>query len=400
MPLTALTVQNAKAKEKPYKLSDTGGLHLLVNRESKLWRFRYQFGGKEKMLSLGAYPEVSLAEARDARDAARKLLASGIDPSQQRKLDKIAATTAAANTFESVAEEYIANQEKQGRAEATLSKLRWFLLDLAGPLAKRPIGEITPAEILAILKKLEGNGRLETARKVRSTIGRVFRLAVATLRAPTDPTYSLQGATMPPVVTHRPAITDERELGALLLSLDEYTGWPILKAAFRFMILTMMRPIEPRLMRRNEIIWPSATWRVPAKRMKMRRDFDVPLSRQALQTLRSVWDLSDGDGYVFPSIRTPLKPLSENAFNSALRRMGYPQETVCAHGFRTSASTILNERRYDAEVIEVCLSHQDEDETRRAYNRAQYWNERVDLMQIWADLLDEFKLKSAKRGAA
>jgi integrase len=399
MPLTSLRVQNAKPKEKPYKLSDSDGLHLLVRGESKLWRFRYQFERKEKMLSLGSYPEVSLADARDARDAARKLVAAGIDPSQQRKLDKIAAATAAANTFEAVAEEYIANQEKQGRAESTLTKLRWFLLDLAAPLAKRPIAEITPAEILVILKKLEGNGRLETARKVRSTIGRVFRLAVATLRAPTDPTYSLQGATMPPVVTHRPAITDERELGALILSLDEYTGWPILKAAFRFMILTMMRPVEPRFMRRNEIIWPSATWRVPAKRMKMRRDFDVPLSRQALAVLRSVWDLSEGDGYVFPSLRSPRKPISENGFNSALRRMGYPSEMVCAHGFRTSASTILNERRYDAEVIEVCLSHQDEDETRRTYNRAQYWDERVELMQVWADLLDEFKTTSA-RGAA
>jgi integrase len=397
--LKVLSIDKAKPRDKPYKLSDGGGLHLLIEPTgSKLWRFRYQFGRKEKMLSFGRFPDVSLASARARRDDARKLLAEGIDPSQQKKLDKIAAKTAANNTFGALAEEHLTNLEKRGKAEATMTKQRWFLRDLAAPLANRPIAEITPAEILVILKRLEANGRRETAKKLRSTIGRVFRFAVATLRASTDPTYPLKEALLPPTVVHRPAITDERELGALLVSLDEYQGWPTLRAAMQFMILTMTRPGEARLMRRGEIIWQTSTWRIPADRMKMRRVHDVPLSRQALTVLRGIWDASEGNGYVFASIRSPLKPLSENAMNSALRRMGYTSDQVCAHGFRSSASTILNERRHHPEVIEVALAHLDEDQVRRAYNRALYWPERVQLLQDWADLLDELrKVKIAAR---
>jgi hypothetical protein len=229
--LTALRVENAKPRDKPYKLSDGNGLHLLVKPTgNKLWRLRYYFAGKQNMLSLGSFPEVSLASAREKRDAARKLVAEGKDPSQQRKLDKIAAATAANNTFGAIAEEHIATLEGSGRAKVTIAKNRWLLCDLASPLSKRPIAEITPAEILIIIKKVEKLGQRETARRLRATIGRVFRLAVATLRAPIDPTYSLKGALAAPVVVHRPAITDERELGALMLSIDEYTGWPTVKA--------------------------------------------------------------------------------------------------------------------------------------------------------------------------
>jgi integrase len=392
MALTLFAIQNAKPKEKAYKLSDGGGLHLLVQPGgSKLWRFRYRFRGKENMLALGTFPEVSLATARSKRDDARKLLAEGTDPSQQKKLDKIAAATAANNTFGLIAEEHLKNLKEAGKAEATIIKHRWFLHDLAAPLSKRPLAEIAPAEILVILKKLEASGRRETAKKLRSTIGRVFRLAVATLRAPTDPTYALKDALLPPVVVHRPAITNERELGAFMVSLDEYEGWPTLRAALRFMILTMTRPGETRLMKRGEIVWQTSTWHIPAERMKMRRPHDVPLSRQALAVLRTVWDASVDNGYVFPSLRSALKPLSENAMNSALRRMGYTSDVVCAHGFRSSASTILNERRYDSDVIEVALAHQDKDEVRGIYNRALYWEERIKLLQDWADLLDHFR---------
>jgi integrase len=397
MALTMFAIQNAKPKGKPHKLSDGGGLHLLITESSKLWRFRYRFGGKENMLSLGTFPEVSIADARAKRDDARKLLAKGENPSQQRKLDKITATTAANNTFGVIAEEHLDNLRKAGRAEATIIKHRWFLRDLASPLTKRPIAEITPAEILVILKRVEASGRRETAKKLRSTIGRVFRLAVSTLRATTDPTYALQGALLPPVVTHRPAITLEGELGAFLLSLDEYQGWTTVRTALQFLMLTMTRPGETRLMRRGEIMWQTSTWRIPAERMKMRRPHDVPLSRQALAVLRGVWDASEGNGYVFPSIRSALKPLSENAMNSALRRMGYAKGEVCAHGFRTSASTILNGRHHNPEVIEVALAHQDEDEVRRVYNRAKYWPERIKLLQDWADLLDQFRILTAEK---
>jgi integrase len=389
--LTALAIQNAKPKEKPYKLSDGDGLHLLVNPNgSKLWRFRYQFG-KEKMLSFGSWPEVSLADARDRTSEARKLVAAGKDPSQQRQSDKLQAAIAQKNTYGALAEEYLANLKEKGSSESTLEKNHWLLLELASPLIRRPVAEITPAEILDILKKIEKSGRRETARRLRGTIGSVFRLAVATLRAENDPTYALRGSLLAPTVTHRPAITDEQDLGRLLVALDEYDGWPTLKAALQFLILTMARPGEARLMRRNEVVWPKATWRIPAERMKMRRPHDVPLSRQALEVLRSVWELSEGDGLVFPAIRSKTKPLSENAMNSALRRMGYTKDEVTAHGFRSSASTILNERGYDDDVIETALAHLDENEIRRAYNRAKYWPERVKLLQDWADLLDQFK---------
>ncbi len=401
MLLSALAVQNAKPRPKLYLLRDGHGLHLLVKPSGhKLWRLRYRFAGKQNMLSLGGYPDVSIAVARTKRDEARRLLASGIDPSRQRRLDKLAAATASNNTFRAIAEEHLANQEESGTAASTLIKNRWYLLKLAAPLANLPVTEITPAEILALLKKIEKSGRRETAKKVRGAIGSIFRLAITTLRATNDPTYPLRGALLKPIVTPRPAITDERALGGLMTAMDDYDGWPTLKAALHFLALTMVRPGEVRFMHRSEVIWPKSTWRIPAERMKMRRPHDVPLSRQATAILRDLWDLSEGDGLVFPSIRSVTRPLSENAMNSALRRMGYSRDEMCAHGFRASASTILNERGYSPDVIETALAHQDEDETRRAYNRARYWPERVKLLQDWADLLDEFRKLSAAKSAA
>jgi integrase len=398
--LKSFQIDNAKPREKPYQLTDGLGLSLLVKPTGKrLWRLRYSFQGKANMLSLGSFPEVPLATARSKRDEARRLLAEGKDPSQQRKQDRIAAATAADNTFGAIAEEHLATLKESGRALITIEKHRWLLFDLASALITRPIAEITPAEILVIIKRLEKLGQRETARRLRATIGRVFRLAVATLRAPGDPTYSLQGALAAPVVAHRPAITDERKLGALMICIDEYDGWPTVRSALQFLALTMARPGEVRLMRRTEVIWPKAMWRIPAERMKMRRPHDVPLSRQALAVLRNIWEVSEGQEpdrprLVFPSVRSAVKPLSENAMNSALRRMGYLSDEVCSHGFRASASTILNERGFDERIIEVALAHQDKNQTRAAYNRALYWSERVKLLQDWADLIDQFKIEA------
>jgi integrase len=396
-----LAVQNAKPRENFYVLTDGNSLHLLVKPNgSKLWRLRYRFGGKQNMLSLGSFPEISLPDARAKRDDARKLLANGVDPSRQKKLDKITAKSAANNTFGAIAEEHLKNQEESGTAASTMVKNRWYLHDLAAPLANLPITEITPAEILGLLKKIEKSGRRETARKVRGAIGSVFRLAITTLRATNDPTFPLRRALLKPNVQHRPAITDEAKLGALMVSIDEYDGWPTIRAALLLTALTMTRPGEIRFMRRSEIIWPKATWRIPAERMKMRRPHDVPLSTQALAILREIWPLSEGHELVLPSIRSPRKALSENAMNSALRRMGYTKEEVCSHGFRSSASTILNERGYESDVVEAALAHQDEDEVRAVYNRAKYWPQRIKLLQEWADLLDEFRRLSATRTAA
>lgn len=392
--LTRQEVLRAVAKEKPYKLSDGNGLSLLVMPSgSKLWRFRYHFHNVEKMLSLGSYPEVGLDEAREKRDDARKILRGGNDPAAQRQEEKV--KTATAGLFADAAAEYLSKLEAESAAEATMEKNRWLLLDLASPLGKRPLREITAAEILGVLKGIEKSGRRDTARRLRGVIGSVFRHAIANLKVENDPTFALRGSLLKPVVKHRPAITDEVQFGRLMASIEAYDGWPTLRAALQVLALTMTRPVELRLMKRNEIIWPKAVWRVPAERMKMRREFDVPLSKQALEALRGVWELSEGGELVFPSIRSKSKSLSENALNSALRRMGYTQDEMTAHGFRASASTILHERGFEHAVIEVCLAHEEDDETSRAYNRAKYWPQRVALMQSWADLLDGFKTKKA-----
>lgn len=358
---------------------------------SKLWRLKYRFAGKEKLISFGPYPDVTLASAREKRDDARKQLASGRDPSAQRKLDRIVEEKAAQNTFGAVVAEHLDNMAANGLAETTLVKNRWMLQVLAAPLAHRPIAEIIPIEVLDVLKRIEKSGRRETARKLRSMIGSVFRYAVVTLRATNDPTAPLRGALLTPKVQHRPAIIDERKLGILMRAIDEYDGWPTLRAALQLIALTMTRPGDVRFMRRSEINFEKAVWCIPAERMKMRRPHDVPLSRQALEILREIWSLSDYGDLVLSSIRSIKKPLSENAMNCALRRMGYAKDEMTSHGFRATASTILNERGFNPDVIEAALAHQDKNVIRRAYNRATYWPERMKLLQSWADLLDEFK---------
>lgn len=391
MHLSDLAVRKAKPEGKPFKLSDGGGLHLLVQPNgAKLWRLKYRFGGKEKLLSFGPYPTTSLADARRRREEAKKLLAAGTDPSAQKKLDAIAAAAASKNTFGAVVSEVLSNKEQSNAAGATLRKNRWLLEHLAAPLADRPIAEITAAEVLQLLKQIEKSGRRETARRLRGLIGSVFRYAIVTLRASQDPTVATHGALLAPKVEHRAAITDERRLGALMVAIDEYDGWPSIRAALQFLALTFARPGEVRGATRKEFDLKKAVWRISAERTKMRRPHEVPLSRQALNVLEDIWPFSEYSELVFPSIRSSRKPLSDNAFNSALRRMGYTQDEMTAHGFRSSASTILHERSFDSQVIEAALGHQDENEIRRAYNRAKYWPERVKLMQEWADLLDSF----------
>lgn len=388
MALSEMAVRKAKPREKPYKLADSGGLHLLIQPNgSKLWRLKYRFDGKEKLLSFGPYPLVTIAEARTKRDDAKRLLLEGIDPGARRKLDKLAADARARQTFGLIAKEFIDRMKEEGAAKTTLAKTRWLLKNLAAPLANRPIREIHPAEVLDLLKTIEKSGRRETARRLRGVIGSVFRLAIATLRADEDPTMHLRGALLSPKPKGRAAITDERKFRLLLKAIDEYDGWPTISAAMKFQILTCVRPGEVRGAVRSEFNLKTKIWHIPSERMKMRHPHDVPLSRQALATLKEVWSLSEGADLVFPSIRNKRRPLSENAFNAALRRMGYSKEEVTAHGFRVTASTILNNRGFDPDVIEAALAHQDRNAIRRAYNRATYWDQRVVLMQQWADLL-------------
>ncbi|MGO4642071.1 tyrosine-type recombinase/integrase [Mesorhizobium sp. 2RAF45] len=392
MSLSDFACKNAKPRGKPYRLADGDGLYLLVrNNGSKLWQLRYRYLEKENILSFGKYPLVSLLDARGKRDDAKRLLIAGINPSTKRKEEKDAAITEARTTFGLIAEDYITRMEERDAAAATVTKTKWLLEDLASPIARRPIREITPAEIFQLLQKIEKSGRRETARRLRGVIGSVFRLAIVTLRAETDPTLHLRGALQPPKVNGRAAIIDQRKFGQLLMTIDEYDGWPTIKAALQVLALTCVRPGEVRGAMRDEFNLKNAVWHIPAERMKMRAPHDVPLSKQALLVLDEVWPLSEDGGLVFPSIRSTKRPLSENAMNAALRRMGYGKDEVTAHGFRVTASTILNARNYDPDVIEAVLAHQDTNAIRRTYNRATYWEQRVTMMQEWGDLLDTLK---------
>jgi integrase len=390
MALSEFAINKAKHRDKPYRIADGDGLNLLLQPNgSKSWQLRYRFNGKENVLSFGKYPIITLGEARQKRNDAKKLIFEGIDPSVKRKTDKIAAKNAARETFGLVADDYLQQMTDNGASEATLAKNTWLLKNLAKPLERRPIREIHAAEILDVLKRIEQSGRRESARRLRGTISSVYKLAIVTLRADENPTMHLHGALLTPQRVGRAAIVDERRFGQLLNDIDDFDGWPTIKAALKFLALTCVRPGEVRGAKREEMDFEKAIWHIPAERMKMRAPHEVPLSKQALSVLEEIWLMSEDHDLVFPSIRSKDRPLSNNAFNSAIRRMGYSKEEVTAHGFRVSASTILNSRAHDADVIEAILAHQDQNSIRRTYNRASYWDQRVELMQLWADLCDE-----------
>ena len=393
MALTDLKIRKAKQRAKGYRLTDALGLSLLVRPSgTKSWQFRYQYLGKEKILSIGSYPIISLAEARTKRDDAKRLVADGKDPSVEKQLQQIDAEAKARMTFKEVADEYYDSLVDRGLAVATLRKKRWHIEDLAKPLHMRPIDQITAAELLHLLKAIERSGRRETAKKLRSTISAIFRLAMVTMRASADPSAALKDALLPPKVTGRAAITDEKEFGQLLRRLDEYTGWPIIPAAMKFQILTCTRPGEARGARMHEIDLENRTWTISPERMKMRREHKIPLSHQAFDIVMENWSEIKGVELLFPSLISNRKLLSENAFNTVLRRLGYSGNEVTAHGFRVTASTILNSREFNPDVIEAVLAHQDTNAIRRTYNRTTYWNQRVDLMQAWADLCNDFRM--------
>ena len=391
MPLKDVSVRNAKAGSRPRKLSDGGGLHVLIQPTgSKLWRLAYRFAGKQKTLALGVYPTVSLEEARRHRDEAKKLLARSIDPSVQRKADRHAGKE---GTFRAVAGEVIAKLEREGRAQATLSKRRW-LLDFAFPaFGDRPIAEITARELLALLRQIEGRGLYETARRLRSTCGMVFRYAIATGRAERDPSMDLRGALTTPQVSHRATIVDPVDIGALLRAIDGFDGQPTTHTALRIAPYVFVRPGELRHAEWTEFDLDGAVWSIPAKKMKMRRPHRVPLARQSLTILRELQEVTGGGRWLFPSVRTFTRPISENTLNAALRRLGYGSEEMCIHGFRGMASTRLNEMgRWNSDAIERQLAHQEANAVRRAYtHNAEFWSERVLMMQAWADYLDNLR---------
>ena len=337
MALTDTAVRTAKPKEKPYKVADAQGLYLLVNpKGSKLWRVKYRMNGVERKLSLGSYPEITLAEARAARDAARKQLAHAVDPNIAKRQARIEASVRASNSFASVAEDLIEKKGKEGLAQATLEKQRWLLKLLGADFGKRPVADITPQELLHELKKHERRGRLETTKQLRSFASRVFRFAAATARAERDPAQLLMGALISPTVKHFAAITDPIEFGALLRAIEDYQGDPSVMYALKLTPHVFQRPGEIRQMEWAEVNFDKAVWIIPEGKMKMRQPHSVPLSKQALAILTEMKGLSGSGRYVFPSVRTRARPISDNTVNAALRRMGYSKEQMTAHGFRTS----------------------------------------------------------------
>jgi integrase len=388
MKLKDITVRNVKSTAKPQKLSDGGGLHLLVQPNgSKLWRLAYRFEGKQKTLALGIYPSVSLGDARMGRDEAKKLLARSVDPSAQRKRSGMG------TSFKVVAEELIAKVEREGRAQVTLSKKRWLLAFAYPAFGDRPVGEVTAHDLLALLREIEGRGLFETAKRLRSTCGMVFRYAIATQRAERDPSADLRGALTTHQVVHRAAIVDPAKIGPLLRAIDGFDGQTVTRLALRLAPHIFVRPGELRQAEWDEFDLDGAVWSITPAKMKMRRAHRVPLSRQSIEIVLELKKITGEGRWLFPSVKTCMQSISENTLNAALRRLGYSSAEMSAHGFRSMAATRLNEMgHWNPDAIERQLAHQEANAVRRAYTHgAEFWSERVQMMQAWSDYLDELR---------
>lgn len=390
MALSVVAIKAAESRSKAYKLSDRDGLYLLVTPTGgRYWRMNYRHLGKQKTLSFGVWPDTGLAEARAECDTARKVLARGEDPAERIKLDRIAATVAASNSFKAVADEWLLKVEKEGRSAVTMKKLSWLLDFINASIGKRPIASISAQELLLMLRKMEGKGRYETAKRLRSTCSQVFRYAIATARADRDVAADLRGALIVPRPVHRAAITTPKAAGELLRAIEAFEGHPNTLAALRLLPHVFVRPGELRFAEWTDFDLEKAIWTIPPHKTKMRRAHTIPLSRQVLKIIASIEHDSEYSSYLFPSLRSVERPMSENTINAALRRMGYAQDEMSGHGFRAMAATLLNEMGlWHSDAIERQLAHCDNNAVRRAYTRGEYWDERVRMMQHWSDHLD------------
>lgn len=390
--LSDAKVRNAKPKSARYKIADGEGLFLLVMPSgSKYWRLKYFFAGKEKLLALGVYPEVTLADARQRRAEARKVLAAGEDPAEVRKETKRQDVFRTENTFEIVAREWFNRRRHEWAPSSVESVLVRLERHILPKLGSRPVAAITAPEVLTVLRLIEGRGTIETAKRVKQICGSIFMYAIATGRAERNPVPDLRGALKSPIVKHHSFLAAS-ELPSFLNHLAEYDGSLQTKLALQLLILTFVRTTELRAARWPEIDWDNSEWRIPAERMKMRELHIVPLSEQAISVLREL-QMQTGDGeYLFPNQNNPAKFMSENTMLFALYRMGY-HSRLTGHGVRSTASTILNENNFRADVIERQLAHNERNAVRAAYNHAQYLPERRTMMQWWADYLDRASAK-------
>jgi integrase len=396
MALSDIAIRNAKPGPKPIKLADGGGMFLLITPAGgKLWRLKYRIDGREKLLAIGAYPEIGLGEARRRREEARELIALGKDPSREKQRNKLRARALAADTFAAICKEYCDKRRRdgvKGWAPATATRSEYLLSLVCGSIGTLPIGEIQPADVLAAIRRVEGKGKLESARRSLQLAGVVFRYAVATARLTSDPTRDLRGALTAPTVTHYGAVTDAKKVGPLLRAIDDYEGSGITKLALQIAPHVFVRPGELRHAEWSEFDLENSLWAIPAGKMKMRKAHQVPLSQQAVALFREVQAVTGPAGFVFPSIRTRTRPMSENTINAGLRRLGYASNEMTAHGFRAMASTLLNESgKWHPDAIERALAHGDTDKVRAAYHRGAHWIERVEMAQWWSDYLDQLR---------
>lgn len=393
MALTDVAIRNAKPATKAYKLSDAGGLYLLITPAGgKLWRLKFRVAGKEKLLSFGGWPAVSLASARKERDKARELLATGADPSREKQQAKHRAKVSAANTFGEIAQELIDKRRREGMSESTASKSEYYISRMGPVIVRMPIAEIAAPDLLAVLRRIEAKGNYETALRVLQLSSRVFRYAVATARLGSDPSRDLRGALTAPRPKHYGAIIEAKRAGELLRAIDGYEGQTLTKIAMQLSAHVFVRPGELRHAEWSEIDMDAALWIIPADKMKMRKPHHIPLSRQSIELFRQLHAITGATGYVFPSIRTRTRPMSENTVNAGLRRLGFSGDEMTAHGFRAMASTLLNESgKWNPDAIERALAHGDEDRVRAAYHRGAHWKERIEMAQWWSDYLDKLR---------
>lgn len=391
--LTDIEIKTLKPAIKPFKRGDELGLFILVHPSgSLLWRFKYRIFGIERSLSLGRYPGVTLKQGREKRDEARAMLAEGVDPIANKQQKTLNASIAAATTFGVVADEFIEKMEREGKAPATIKKARWFRDQFNASICRRPIAMVTPNELLDALKRVERRGHHETAQRLRAFAGRIFRYAISTLRADRNPADVSRGALTVPRVRHHGAILDPVKVGELLRAIDGYGGRPESKIALQLLAHTFVRPGELRQAEWAEIDFDAAVWRIPAERMKMKQSHVVPLSSQSLQILRDLRELGNCGNFLFPAFHTSLRPMCENTLNVSLRRLGYSRDEMTSHGFRATASTLLNESgHWHPDAIERALAHCDRDHVRAAYHRGVHWAERVKMAQWWSNHLKQLR---------
>jgi integrase len=392
MPLSDAKIRNAKPKSKPYKLTDGEGMFVLVHPNgSKYWRLKYRFAGRERILALGVYPDVGISDARERRAQARKALATGNDPGEIKKEAKRLLILKGENTFETVAREWYEQHKHEwvtNYAEKMIVRLETHIFPRLG---SRPVADIKAPELLSVLRVVETSGALDLTRRLKQTCGQIFMYAIATGRAERNPVPDLQGALKTPVQKNR-AYLKTNELPDYLNKLEAFDGGEQTKLALKFLLLTFVRTSELRAAVWQEIDFDSSEWRIPADRMKMHDPHIVPLSTQAVSLLRDLQKHTGNREYLFPNQHKPSTFMSENTMLYALYRMGYHSKAT-GHGFRSTASTILNENGFMPDVIERQLAHMERDKVRAAYNHAQYLPERRKMMQWWADYLDRAMAK-------